>query len=49
VLSWLTNVAKVPELRRRLLFTAGALAVYRFGSWLPTPGVDPTAVGNFLH
>ena len=49
MLSWLTNVAKVPELRRRLLFTAGALAVYRFGSWLPTPGVDPTAVGNFLH
>ena len=49
MLSWLTNVARVRELRRRLLFTAGALAVYRFGSWLPTPGVNPTAVGNFLH
>jgi preprotein translocase subunit SecY len=49
VLSWLTNVAKVPELRRRLLFTAGVLAVYRFGSWLPTPGVDPTAVGSFVR
>ena len=49
MLSWLTNVAKVPELRRRLLFTLGVLAVYRFGSWLPAPGVDPTAVGNFLH
>jgi preprotein translocase subunit SecY len=49
VLSWLTNVAKVRELRRRLLFTAGALAVYRFGSWLPTPGVDQAAVGSFIH
>jgi preprotein translocase subunit SecY len=49
VLTWLTNVAKVPELRRRLLVTLGILAVYRFGSALPTPGVDPTAVGNFLH
>jgi preprotein translocase subunit SecY len=49
VLTWLTNVAKVPELRRRLLVTLGILAVYRFGAALPTPGVDPTAVGNFLH
>jgi preprotein translocase subunit SecY len=49
VLSWLTSVVMVPELRGRLLFTAGALAVYRFGSWVPTPGVDPNAVGSFLH
>ncbi len=37
---WLANVWRVPELRRRLLFTAGVLAVYRFGSWIPAPGVD---------
>src|SRR5579864_4958782 len=49
MLSWLTNVAKVPELRRRLLFTAAALAVYRFGSWLPAPGVNPTAAASFLR
>jgi preprotein translocase subunit SecY len=34
VLSWLMNLGRMPELRRRPLFTAGVLAVYRFGSWL---------------
>ncbi len=38
--SWITNAWRVPELRKRLLFTAVILAVYRFGSWLPAPGVD---------
>ena len=46
---WFVNVARVPELRRRLLFTAAVLAVYRLGSWLPVPGVDPNAVGNFVN
>ena len=41
--TWLGNVWRVPELRRRLLFTAGVLAVYRLGSWLPAPGVDQAA------
>jgi preprotein translocase subunit SecY len=49
MLAWLANVARVPELRRRLLFTALILTVYRFGSWLPAPGVDPTGVSNFLR
>ncbi|HEY4413735.1 MAG TPA: preprotein translocase subunit SecY [Gaiellaceae bacterium] len=49
MLAWATNVVRVPELRRRLLFTAFALAAYRFGSWLPTPGVDPHAVTQFLQ
>jgi preprotein translocase subunit SecY len=38
--AWMANAVRVPELRRRLLFTALILAVYRFGSWLPAPGVD---------
>ena len=46
---WIANLVRVPDLRRRLLFTFAALAVYRFGSWLPAPGVDPNAVGNFLR
>src|ERR1700751_6191918 len=49
MLAWLSNIVRVPELRRRLLFTALVLTVYRFGSWLPAPGVDPTAVSNFLR
>src|SRR3954470_21936894 len=46
---WMTNAMRVPELRRRVLFTAMILAVYRFGSWLPAPGVDSNAVGSFLN
>ena len=38
--SWLTNAWRVPELRRRMLFTAMILAFYRLGSWIPVPGVD---------
>src|ERR1700751_5411799 len=45
---WLSNAWRVPELRRRVLFTAGVLAVYRFGSWLPAPGVDSAAVKQFF-
>ena len=34
------NITKVPELRRRLLFTLGMLAVYRVGVFITAPGVD---------
>jgi preprotein translocase subunit SecY len=44
VFSWLANAWRVPELRRRLLFTAGVLAVYRFGSFVPAPGVNQQAL-----
>jgi len=33
----------------RVLFTAMILAVFRIGSWLPAPGVDPAAVSNFVN
>ena len=46
--SWLTNAWRVPELRHRLLFTAGILAVYRFGSWLPAPGVSSDQITNYF-
>ena len=37
----LANIFKIPDLRRRVLFTLGLLAVYRIGGHLPTPGIDP--------
>jgi preprotein translocase subunit SecY len=46
---WMVNAVRVRELRRRLLFTAMILAAFRVGSWLPTPGVDPGAVSNFVN
>ena len=48
MLSWLGNAWRVPELRRRILFTAFILAVYRLGSWLPAPGVDAAAIENYF-
>jgi preprotein translocase subunit SecY len=44
MLSWITNAWRVPELRRRVLFTAMILAFYRLGSWIPAPGVDPDKI-----
>ncbi len=46
--SWLANAWRVPELRRRLLFTALVLALYRLGSWIPAPGVDAEAIDQYL-
>ncbi len=46
--SWLANAWRVPELRRRVLFTAFILALYRLGSWVPTPGVDPSTIEDYF-
>jgi preprotein translocase subunit SecY len=46
VFSWLANAWRVPELRRRVLFTAMILAAYRFGAWVPAPGVDSDQIRN---
>ena len=48
MLTWLTNAWRVPELRRRVLFTAAVLAVYRFGSWMPAPGINSAAIKNYF-
>jgi preprotein translocase subunit SecY len=34
------NVFRIPDLRKRVLFTLGLLAVYRLGSFVPTPGIN---------
>src|ERR671926_645649 len=46
--SWLTNAWRVPELRRRVLFTALILAVYRLGSWVPAPGVNADQIKDYF-
>jgi preprotein translocase subunit SecY len=43
------NIFAIPELRKRLLFTFGLLAVYRVGCNIPTPGVDPAALQEFMQ
>ena len=39
LLSSLVQAFKVPELRKKILFTLGILALYRFGAYMPVPGI----------
>jgi preprotein translocase subunit SecY len=48
VFSWLANAWRVPELRRRVLFTFMILGLYRLGSWMPAPGVDSKSIQDFF-
>jgi len=36
-------LAKAEELKKRIWFTLGALLIFRFGTYIPLPGIDPTA------
>ncbi len=47
-MSAFSSIAKIPELKRRILFTLMMLAVYRLGCHIPTPGIDPTALMAFF-
>ncbi len=40
----LANIFRVPDLRKRVLFTLAMLAVYRLGSHIPTPGINTDAL-----
>lgn len=48
-LSAVTNIFRVPELRARLIYTLGLLAVYRLGIFINTPGVDRAAMNAFME
>tara|TARA_Y100000590_G_C15685745_1_gene1001550 strand:+ start:113 stop:1468 length:1356 start_codon:yes stop_codon:yes gene_type:complete len=42
-------IGKATELRNRLLFTLGALIVFRLGTFLPIPGINPVALQQFFE
>jgi preprotein translocase subunit SecY len=44
VLSSLRNMFRVADLRNKILFTLAIIAIYRFGSYVPAPGIDLDAV-----
>jgi preprotein translocase subunit SecY len=44
----LVNAWKIPELRTKLLFTAAMVAIYRFGCYIPVPGIDLNALKEFF-
>jgi preprotein translocase subunit SecY len=48
MLEKLANVFRVPDLRKRILFTLGLLAVYRLGGHIPTPGINADVLAQFF-
>ena len=42
------NIPKIPELKKRILFTLCMLAIYRLGCHIPTPGIDSAALASFF-
>jgi preprotein translocase subunit SecY len=48
VIGGFRNIAKIPELQKRILFTLLLLAVYRIGVHVPTPGIDTEALAAFF-
>ncbi len=49
MLQSIRNIWDVPDLRKRVLFTLGILAIYRLGNHVPTPGVNAKALIDFFE
>jgi len=49
MISTFGNIFKVPELKKKLLFTLFAVAVYRLGAHLPLPGINAQALGMLMQ
>ena len=44
----LQNIFRIPDLKKRVLYSLGMLAVYRVGCHIPTPGIDSQALAHFF-
>ncbi len=49
MISAVRNIFSIPDLRKRILFTLGMLAVFRIGGQIPTPGIDGKALAEFFE
>jgi preprotein translocase subunit SecY len=45
----IANIFKIEDLRKRVLFTLGLLAVYRLGAHIPTPGINAKMLAQFFN
>ena len=45
----IANIFRIPDLRTRVLFTLGLLAVYRLGAHIPTPGINAKMLAEFFN
>jgi preprotein translocase subunit SecY len=43
------NIFRIPDLRKRIGFTLGLLAIYRLGAHIPTPGIDAAKLAQFFN
>ena len=48
MISGAQNIFKIPELKRRILWTLAFLAIYRVGVYIPTPGINGDALASFF-
>ena len=49
LLTALVNAWRIPELRRKLLFTLGIIAIYELGIFIPVPGIDGRELGRIFE
>lgn len=45
----IANIMRIPDLRNRILFTLAMLGIFRLGIFIPAPGVDRVALGDFFN
>lgn len=43
-----SNIFRIPDLKKKILFTLGLIAVYRIGAFVPTPGIDGLKLAQFF-
>lgn len=44
-----SNILKIPDLRKKILFTFLIIGIYRIGTYVPTPGIDGVALARFFQ
>ena len=44
----ISNIFKIPDLKKKILFTALMLVIYRLGSYIPIPGINSDALAQFI-
>ena len=49
MLNALVNSFKIPDLKKRIIITLALIAIYRVGCYIPTPGIDGTALAKFFE
>ena len=49
MLSALANIFKIPELRQKIIFTLIMFAVFRMGTHIPVPGVNPSVIEQLFN